>query len=50
MLFLLIFYDVKNSHFSSCPNSNTDILQKSLIFFAFIGYLSLKDFLVNGDN
>ena len=45
----VFFYDVKNGHFCSCPNSNADILQKSLIFFI-IGYLNLKDFLVNGCN
>ena len=35
--FLLFFYDVKNSHFCSCPNSNADILQKLLIFLRLLG-------------
>ena len=35
--FLLFFYDVKNGHFCSCPNSNADILQKSLIFLRLLG-------------
>ena len=30
--FCCFFYDVKNGHFCSCPNSNADILQKSRIF------------------
>ena len=33
---LLFFYDIKNSHFCSCPNSNADILQKSLIFLCLL--------------
>ena len=37
MWFLLFFYDVKNGHFCSCPNSNTNILQKSLIFLHLLG-------------
>ena len=35
--FFLFFYDVKNGHFCSCPNSNADILQKSLIFLRLLG-------------
>ena len=35
--FLLLFYDVKNSHFCSCQNSNADILQKWLTFLCLLG-------------
>ena len=48
--FSMFFYDVKNGHFCSCPNSNADILQKIANIFAFIGYLKLKDFLVNDES
>ena len=39
-------YEVKNDHFCSCPNSEGNILQKALTFFAFIGYPNLKDCLL----
>ena len=48
--FLLFFYVVKNGLFCSYPKSNADIVQKPLTFLRLLGYLNLKDFLVNGDN
>ena len=43
----VVFLRRQNAHFCSGANSEGDILQKALTFFAFIGYPSLKDFLVN---
>ena len=48
--FLSFFYNVRNGHFCSCPNSKGDILQKSWLFLAFMGYLNLKDILLNAQN
>ena len=47
--FLSFFYDVKNGHFCSCPNSKGDILQKSCLL-TFIGYPNFKDILLNVQN
>ena len=44
------FYDDKNGHFCSCPNSKGNILQKALSFFAFIGYPNLNHILLNALN
>ena len=49
-LLLFFFYDVKNDHFCSRPSSKGNILQKALTFFSFIGYLNLKDCLLNAHN
>jgi len=50
MCFLLFFRVVENSHFCCCRNSNVNILQKSLTFFVFIGYLNWKNLLGNAHN
>ena len=46
----LFFYDVENGHFCSCSNSKGDILRKKTDFFYSIGYLNLKDILLNAQN
>ena len=50
MLFLSFFYDVKNGHFCSYPNSKGNILPEALTFFAVIGHPNLKGFLLNAHN